>query len=208
MVQVKTHTGNRKMSDERRRYFRINDAIGVAYRKVDGQEAETLIKAAGDQNGGFDFVANFDNRIQTLLESCKIQSPLAAELLGLMNQKLNFVIQQMGIDAELINSFAYKMRQANISACGLAFANEEQLKVGQKLQLDIMLHPSEMRIACVAVVVGCDALEKTEDDLRYFLRLNFEGLSTTDQELMIQHVVQRQGVQLRVLQDQPDNENE
>jgi len=189
------------MAEERRRYFRINDAIGVAYRLVDDSEAESLAQAASDNSDGFDFVSNFDNRIQTLLESCKIQSPLAAELLSLMNQKLNFVIQQVGIDAELINSVAYQLRQSNISACGLAFANEEALDIGQKLHLDLMLHPSEMRISSLAVVVGCEKLDEASDGLDYFLRLNFDSLNPTDQELLIQHVVQRQGVQLRVQAD-------
>lgn len=189
------------MVEERRRYFRINDAIGVAYRLVDDSEAKSLAEAASENAGGFDFVSNFDNRIQTLLESCKIQSPLAAELLSLMNQKLNFVIQQVGIDAELINSVAYQLRQSNISACGLAFANEEALDIGQKLHLDLMLHPSEMRISSLAVVVGCEKLDEASDGLDYFLRLNFESLNSTDQELLIQHVVQRQGAQLRVQAD-------
>jgi c-di-GMP-binding flagellar brake protein YcgR len=196
------------MADERRRYFRIDDSVGISYQLLSGEEADNLAMAANAAAGGFDFVSNFDNRIQTLLDSCKVQSPLAAELLDLVNKKLNFVIQQMGIDAELINNVAYTLRKANISACGLAFYSEEGLKAGQKVQLDIMLYPSELRFSCLGLVVGCDKLqdEEVQGDKQYFLRINFESINSTDQEMLIQHIVKQQGSQLRLRQEQSDSE--
>ena len=106
------------MPEERRRYFRIDDTIGLSYRVLGTQEAKVFAEQTRNQGSNFDFAANFDNRIQTLLDACRIQSPLAAELIDLMNKKLNFVVRQMDVDTELMHKVAYTLRQVNVSACG------------------------------------------------------------------------------------------
>ncbi len=188
------------MTEERRRYFRIDDSMGVSYRHLGTEEAKAFVQQAREQGSNFDYAANFDNRIETLLDSCKIQAPIAAELIGLMNRKLNFIIQQMDVDSSLMQHIAYTMKQVNVSACGMAFINEELLQRGQQLQLDILLHPSELHVCVMAEVIACAATEaEKEDGEAYFVRLNFLEISTSDQELLIQHIVKRQGAQLKQL---------
>ena len=151
------------MSEERRRYFRIDDSMGIAYRLLGTEESKALTKESKERVGPIDYAANFDNRIHTLLDSCKVQSPIAAELLDLLNKKLNFMVAQMDIDTDLMKSVAYTMRQVNVSACGLAFDTEELLKPGQMLQLDIMLHPEELKLMALAKVVACKAVDSEEN---------------------------------------------
>ncbi len=185
------------MSEERRRYFRITDSMGISYRPLGEEEARAFARQAKESGGQFDYAANFDNRIQTLLDACKIQAPIAAELLDLMNKKLNFVIQQMDVDAELVHRIAYSTREVNVSACGMAFANEEALAKGQQLQLDILLHPSELHVVALAEVVDCEAFSTDGEDGGYFIRLDFIEINSNDQELLIQHIVKRQSVMLK-----------
>lgn len=187
------------MTAERRRYFRIDDSMGIACRRLSGEEAKAFVSQSKDQGGNFDFAANFDNRIQTLLDACRIQSPLAAELVDLMNKKLNFVIQQMDIDSELMHQIAYRMRQVNVSACGIAFECEEVFEKGQFLQVDIMLHPSELHLVAMAEVVECSALDMKDGDSEAscFVRLDFSEINNHDQELLIQHIVKRQSLLLK-----------
>lgn len=182
------------MNEERRRYFRIDDSMGVSYRCIGNEEAKVFTKQSLEHGGAFDFAANFDNRIQTLLDTCKIQVPVAAELIDLMNKKLNFVIAQMDVDSELMHKIAYSLKQVNVSACGMAFANEEVLKKGQLLQLDIMLHPSELHVSALAEVVDCIPLDvdEVQDDKICFVRVDFTEVNGNDQELLIQHIVKRQ----------------
>ncbi|ARN73465.1 PilZ domain-containing protein [Oceanicoccus sagamiensis] len=182
------------MTEERRRYFRIDDSMGVSYRCIGSEEAKVFAEQTQANSGTFDFAANFDNRIQTLLDACKIQAPVAAELVDLINKKLNFVIAQMDVDSELMHKIAYSLKQVNVSACGMAFANEEKLDKGQLLQLDIMLHPSELHIAAMAKVVECMPLniDEAEGDNTCFVRVDFAEVNSNDQELLIQHIVKRQ----------------
>lgn len=184
------------MVDEKRRYFRINDSVGVAYRLIGGEEARVIEQDARSARS-YNFAANFDNRIASLLEACRIQSPIAAELIDLVNKKLNFLISHLDLDADLMHQVAFKLRQVNISACGIAFAVDEALNPGQSLQLDIQLQPSGNTISALARVVACEPLENEGDQSAgYFLRLNYDQIATEDQELLIQHIVKRQVSQL------------
>lgn len=185
------------MTEERRRYFRIDDSMGIAYRRLGKEEAKVFAQQSREQGGNFDFAANFDNRIQTLLDACRIQSPLAAELIDLMNKKLNFAIQQMDVDSELMHQIAYTLRKVNVSACGMAFDCDESLDAGQMLQLDIKLYPSELQVVAMAAVVECSKLATEDDTSSHFVRLNFVEINSHDQELLIQHIVKRQSLLLK-----------
>ena len=187
------------MTEERRRFFRINDSMGVSYRVLGEEEAKAYIRRSKQQDGSLDIAANFDNRIQTLLDACKIQSPVAAELIDLVNKKLNLVIQQSDIDSSLIHNVAYTVKKVNASACGLAFGIVDKLKIGQLLQLDIQLLPSDLNVTVLAEVVGCDPVEEEEltEDSKFFARFNFTEINNNDQELLIQHIVKRQAALLK-----------
>lgn len=187
------------MQEERRRYFRIDDSIGIAYRCLGEAEAKAFIQEAKNHSGNFDFTANFDNRIHTLLDACKVQSPIAAEILDLLNKKINFMMSQMDVDADLMRNVAFAIQAVNISACGMSFANDESLSVGQVLQVDIVLHPSELHLVAIGKVVQCSelAMESAVEGKSHFLRVDFTEMSHTDQELLIQHVVKKQSEQLK-----------
>lgn len=188
------------MSEERRRFFRIDDSMGVAYRCLGSEEALVFARQSREQGSNFDYAANFDNRIQTLLDACRVQSPIAAELVDLLNKKLNFMVQQLDIDSGLIQSIAYSMKRVNVSACGMAFTVLEALPVGQSVQLDILLHPSELHVMTMAAVVACEPMDEVDEQGRqqYFVRMDFMEINNSDQELLIQHIVKRQSALLKL----------
>ena len=186
------------MTEERRRYFRLDDTMGLSYRRLSPEEVSAFAEHAQQHGGNFDYAANFDNRIQTLLDACRVQNPVAAELIGLMNQKLNLVIKQMDIDTGILQKIAYQLKQVNVSACGMAFACDERIDSGEMLQLDILLKPGDLHVVAMAEVVDCTAQADTdESEGQYFLRLDFVELNANDQELLIQHIVKRQSTLLK-----------
>ena len=121
-------------------------------------------------------------------------------ILVFINKKLNFIIQHVDVDSELIHKIAYTVKAVNISACGMAFESEESFEKGQILQLDIQLHPSELHIIALANVVDCSSQassDQQELDSTYFVRLDFTEMNNHDQELLIQHIVKRQSLLLK-----------
>lgn len=187
------------MMEERRQYFRIDDLMGVSFSVLGAQEAKLFIEEVKQHNGSIDYASNFDNRIHTLLDACKVQSPLAAELLDLLNKKLNFIVSQLDVDTGMVESIDYTMMTVNVSACGMAFVTNQRLNAGQILKLDLKLLPAELKVVTLAKVVACEVRveEENEPQGKYFLRLSFPQISPTDQELLIQHVVKKQSTQLR-----------
>ena len=182
------------MTTERRRYFRIDDTMGLAYTLLGPEEARAFVDRLGENGPGTDYIANFDNRIEALLEAAKAETPVVAELVELLHRKLNFVIRQLDIDADLMRRVAYQLRQVNVSACGMAFSCEEPLPVDQALQLDLLLQPGDVHIPILARVIACDP---DAEEPCHFVRLDFEQIRPRDQELLIQHIVRRQSTLLR-----------
>jgi c-di-GMP-binding flagellar brake protein YcgR len=180
------------MSNDRRRYFRITDQVGVAYRVVDESEleAQTQPSRPGDI---FGILSELDKTITTELQALQMRDPSLAYLLDAFDKKINAVINQLEMDNYLVQRIAHKVREVNISACGMGFQSDETLADGTLLMVDLMLTPDNINIFTYARVISCESL----DEEGHFVRVEFFGMNSTDQELLIQHIVRRQGYLIR-----------
>ena len=185
------------MNDERRRYFRINDTLGVAYRVLTPEE----VKASGDTSNVpvnvFSLLANYDTVLNEQLTKLRVKSPELEQVFSSLNKKINCLINHLEMESRLVEQLAHKIREVNISACGIAFEAEGELRAGTNVSLDIVLQPSEMHIFTYGKVVGCEPSGPGSKSESYYVRINFYGMSNADQELLIQHIVQRQTTLLR-----------
>ena len=178
------------MTDERRRYFRINETLGIAYHITEGdhefepKNADTDILAQ---------VSRQDKKIEKLLLEVGDSHPKIAELITVFNQKLERIVNQLVIESNLVGRIAHRIKEANISACGVAFENNESVPEGARLKMELTLYPSDKKLIVNGMVVGCDELS---DDAWYW-RIDFFGMNEDTQETLIQHVVKSQGLQLK-----------
>ncbi|MGI1679760.1 MAG: PilZ domain-containing protein [Cellvibrionaceae bacterium] len=182
------------MTVERRRFFRINDTVGVAYRILSQDEVDSQDSGKNQQANVFGIINDYEIEISDLLVKLRGTDPLLEEVLSAINKKINGVIDHLEMENRLIQRLAHKSHEVNISACGIAFMADNQLQVGQSLSLDIVLHPSERHVFTFGRVVG---VESSEDERSCYVRLNFYNMSSNAQETLIQHIVQRQGALLR-----------
>lgn len=180
------------MSDERRRYFRINEMIGISYDRIDNHDSSSgqdeyppnLLELASLQ----------DEKIEDLLLSLEDSNPKVAELLGLINQKLERLTSYLNVESPLIKRIANRVREANLSACGIAFNNHEFLPEGSRIRLELTLYPSQDTIFTDGMVVGID---QQGNDSGYYCRIDFYGMKMSTQERLIQYIVQSQSAQLK-----------
>lgn len=179
---------------ERRRFFRINDRVGVAYRVLTEAEANSRQEQDAQPVDTQSLLARYEQTIDQLLP--QVESKLMAELLGTLNKKLNCIIAQLELDSQLVRDIAHKVREVNISACGMAFVAEEAVMPGKLLSLDLLLRPEGTQLATYGQVLSCEAIDEG-----HYLRINFISLSPFDQELLIQHIVRRQGWLIREQRD-------
>lgn len=177
---------------ERRRYFRITDTVGIAYQLMDNavwsEASQRKVPNVLEQ------VADHDKKIQSLLVEVKQSHPKIAELVAEFNQKFERVVNQLMTDSHLVSRIAEKVREVNISACGIAFQDDEYLKQNTALKMEITLYPSNQKVEAEGRVVSCDAVE---DGDGYYLRIDFYSMSDAHQELLIQHIVRSQSNQRR-----------
>ena len=188
-----------QVTQERRRFFRIDDTVGVAYRVLTDAEIREEPDETQAPADIFGLLARLDTQLEHSLGALRVKQPLIGEVLDTLNEKLNTVIQQLEADNHLVRRLAQRVQEVNISACGMAFLCDEQIEAGSQLSLELALKPSNLHIYTRARVVACEVID---DGAEYYLRVDFCGISETDQEVLIQHIVKRQGAILR--QDRED----
>ncbi len=176
---------------ERRRYFRINETVGITYHVLEGDDANNApAEHAPDILG---LVSKQDQRIEKLLLEIADENPKVAELVTVFNQKLERVVSQLVMESRLMGRIARRVREANLSACGVAFQNDESIQEGARLKMELTLYPSESSMILHGIVVGC---QKDETDGWYW-RIDFYGMTESLQEALIQHVVKSQSQQIK-----------
>lgn len=174
------------MRKENRRFFRINETIGLSY-----EVAERGSKSKEKTVDIMDIMSEQDEKIEKLLMEVAEESPKVAELVQVFNQKLERVVEQLALDSRMVDKLANRVQEVNISACGLGYTCEESIEVGSQLNLKLELYPSKKMIHVGGIVVGCDPVERG-----HYWRIDFYGMSHDTQEMLIQHIVQRQSAQL------------
>ncbi|MCW8907860.1 MAG: PilZ domain-containing protein [Sedimenticola sp.] len=188
-----------QQQDERREYFRIDDSLRLSYRDIDPDTLERRIDVLEKgQEGDFTVVSGLAAVTQemagTLHKIESAQREIAAYLKSI-DRKIEILGRAfLARSSEL---FEQPVQSVNLSATGISFEVVSPLEVGTLLELRILLTPSYSGILCYAEVIACEADGEGERGGRYNLRTRFLYLKDADRDLLIQHVIQRQGEAIR-----------
>ena len=180
------------MTAEKRRYFRINETIGLSFERLDKGEAS-------EANAGvdiWDLMSEQDEKIENLLSEVSQTSPQIADLIRAVNQKLERIVGQVVMESRMIDRLANRVKEVNISACGVGFVCDEAIDAGARLLMEFQLFPGAVKVQAKGRVVACEELANG-----FYWRIDFYEIKTAEQELLIQHIVQRQSVQLKARRD-------
>ncbi|WP_096085633.1 PilZ domain-containing protein [Agaribacterium haliotis] len=176
---------------ERRRYFRINDSIGLTVKTLN--EKELSASNSAFSMNPLRLIHDGDEELEKLILALESSSPELARLASLLNQKIERVANLLAMESDLLDHIDERVQQVNISACGLAFNYHQALLNNTMLELSMHLFPEQKKIHSRANVVHC---EKAENGL-WWVRVDFVAMDKDDQELLIQHIVRNQGAMLR-----------
>ena len=180
-------------TEERRRYFRIDDTVGLSIKLLDQDQANESYPAFAPN--AVELVAQHDAQINRLLEKLEDESPSFAELANLLNQKMDRLTNLLAMESNLVDRIAHRVQAVNISACGLAFSHEDPIAEGSRIQVELTLFPKELKVISEGIVVACELT--IGEQQTYYCRVDFYGMSSEVQEQLIQHVVQSQSAQLK-----------
>jgi hypothetical protein len=182
-------------SVERRKYYRINDVVLLRYEVVSDDPAGE--PAQGD-TGGLEIstgtlLAEIDRELNKSINTVWRDNPAIAQALGLLNRKISIIATQ-ALEYEESDVHSYDNTKVNLSGCGIAFECRDAIKTGSRLQLNIILRPSQVTLSIAGTVVDCES-HLSNSAMPYWIRVDFDDDLAT-QEQLIQHVVQKQGALL------------
>jgi len=179
--------------EERRRYFRINDEVAMSFSLITEEYGgENNQQDSGELNQ--EFHVSLEMQIRQAMAEVRGQSPKVAHVLDLLNQKMNLLRSHEQLaDSEPV------LKAANISACGISFSWHEKLPINQLVNMSMYLQPRHELIRTEAHVAAVNENldQATKETEPFVIHLDFHNIHSAYQELLIQHVVQRQGYQLR-----------
>ena len=179
--------------EERRRYFRINDEVAMSFSLLE-ENFNGDVRAQDTLALNQEFHISLEVQIRQAMMELRAKDPKLALILDLLNQKMNLLRT-----GEHLFESSPTLKPANISACGISFSWHESLAINQMVMLSLYLQPKHDLIRTQAHVA---AVHKNPDfhsnqTEPYIIHLDFDSIHEAYQELLIQHIVQRQGYQLR-----------
>ena len=139
-------TDNKDQSEsERRRFFRIDDEVGLEYNfiseaeyKTAPEELEKIKQTAFSLSAEF---ATLNNEFNPTLNSIRNSHPEIAQYLDLLNKKIDSISTRF-LEEE-IEGLEESTRMVNLSASGIAFKCDTDLPNEQPVKLRIILLPEK-----------------------------------------------------------------
>ena len=183
---------------DRRRFFRIDDEVNLFYKIVDEQAVITASQLTDDLLSNCSLVTALDMLDQEsnlIMYRIEKNEPEIADYLKVLESKINILSQAVLMQGNDLSESA--MRKANISASGLAFDNEVEIKQGEFLEIKLLLTSCLAVITIHGKVVYCKENTPESSEMPFQIGIDYFDLKEQDREVLIKHVVKRQMQQIR-----------
>ena len=89
--------------------------------------------------------------------------------------------------------------RVNLSACGMSFYTDSDLSGSSHLLFQLQLKPSNAMLNLAGTVVSAEKTQQTNNP--FLVRVNFDGIQESEQELLIQNLFQLQSKTLKHMRD-------
>lgn len=194
-------TDQQTQNNERRSFFRIDDTVRLSLRPVPAGELEDrLERLEHDLAGNFTVMSSLaaiTAQMTVGLRRIENRDPDLAAYLRAIDQKIEvigraFIAQEPELAAE-------KAVPVNLSAGGMCVGAEECYEPGTTLEIRMLLFPSFTGLMIYGTVVECSPTPEGALPAGYpqMVRVEFSHIREPDRELLIRHLLRRQGDQLR-----------
>jgi hypothetical protein len=195
------------MSDERRRYFRIEDQIILSWQPITSEEKTKGIERFARGEIQYPDLAGMYLGLEAdlcdTIQAVSAKDPHIAEALELINRKVNLFIKKIPLDQTTQTLLDEIPQFVNISASGLSFETPSFKNQGQDLKLEIVLLPEKIYILCYAKVVDCTQIENSSN---YRMNVDFVAMRDEDTERLVQHIMRKEVEFLRARRKSRQND--
>lgn len=195
---------------ERRRYFRIDDEVILAWRELTTEEKNRRLQEF--MLGEIEYpdigrlYLSLESDINSLIQELSPRDSRLARVAQLLNRKINLIARGGPLNATQRTLLDEPAQPVNISACGVAFMTEQNIPLGTDIQIEMILVPEKTYILSYGVVVGSDKVVKTHTAKPYRVNVDFVAMREDDRDRLIQHIMQKEMEMLK-LRRQKGQEN-
>jgi hypothetical protein len=187
-----------KMSDERREFFRIDDAIQVSYRVIEATDMPLDINDQRMQNDRFTVITRLQaisQHLSTAYHRIEQRDPDVADYLKALDEKIDLLGRSFLLAED--DLLGQPSQSVNLSAGGLAMDTAAPLRVGDLVEIKLLLLPSYSGVLAFGEVVGVEASQDGDAAYPHHARINFTLIRDSDQDALIRHIMRRQSEMLR-----------
>ncbi|GJM14459.1 MAG: hypothetical protein DHS20C12_28620 [Pseudohongiella sp.] len=202
-------------SKESRQYFRIRDEIGVRLQPLaeeQYQARQRIMKLT--EAPKMDGFSRLEYQIQMAVDRLKITSPDIADVVELLNQKLDSIAEHTPLGERLRSLDDYPLVEVDLSATGIALCHDKKIGRDSMVSLSLVLPPNRQHLALLAKVMSSEeervatrgssgsgvalaAVGDAREVTVYRLGMKFVDMSESVSEFLIQYLVQRQGALIK-----------
>lgn len=169
---------------ERRRYFRIQDTVGMKAEPVPSSELKERLDDFWNNRHDFSIRNEFNHQLEEHLAdlaAIERKYPAIARYLKVLQNQVDLLSEHIISDDELHDR---ERREVNISAQGISFLTSESLLIGDVVEINLQLLPNRQQIVVFAKVVSCDDM----GDSQFKLTVDFEHIHEADREILVKHI--------------------
>lgn len=173
------------MTDERRRYYRIDDEVMLKLAPVEDNAIDDRLEDFWSNEHAFSIRNDYNYQItQHIADRNKIETrmPELARYLSVLEKQIDRLTEKVIVDDEeklMVN------RVANLSAQGISYCGDDAPRQGSLVELKLKLLPSGLRLVIIARVV---LVETDAGQGEHKISLDFEHLHEADREILIKHI--------------------
>lgn len=191
-------------SEENRRSFRVSEPVYLKYDKLSEDEFRDGIDhrnlRLGLNDGAQALLVEIEARLSETMFMLNAEQSSLGRCITLLNDKLNVVIDELPSLRENKSSLARRPpRVCDVGADGMVFPCKEQLQVGDKLHVRLLLSTDNRYIESFCEVIRLTETTDTGDsEYRYGIAIQFANMPTAQREILIQHMFSRESETLRM----------
>ena len=177
------------MSEERRRYYRIEEDVMLSLSPIAAAELDQRLDDFWSNEHEFSIRNNYNFQIsQHIADRHKIENkmPELGRYLAVLEKQIDLLTDKL-----LDDSDARSMQQkfTNLSAQGIAYHDDKAPPQGELAEFKLKLLPSGLRLVIIARVVK---VETVTEQGGHRISLDFEHLHEADREILIKHIHSKQ----------------
>lgn len=187
-------------NDDRREFFRINDAVRINIVRVpEGELEKRLQRLEQNLSGSFTVMSSLaaiSSEMAINMRRIEHKQPDVAAYLRAIDRKIEVLGRAfLAQESDLV---AQEATAVNLSAGGMGMMTDDAYSNGDVLEIKMLLFPSFTGVLTYGTVIDSKPLAEGEHESHsHQIRVEFTHMREQDRDVLIRHILRCQSQELR-----------